>query len=191
MRELLNNKPLMLGVILFLAAIKFAVAPLLEWQESKVASIAKLQERLLKTERLLLNQDKMLSTIGTIEQEVIEYDALLFTTSDDEVQFRLGHQEAIEELFVKHGLSVSRTSWLTPVQKSGYEEQMMEMTVTGSFKQLMKGLLVAESLKPKVALANYTLNVSRMRASSMRLGRVSGKITFAVWRKYKEENTSE
>lgn len=187
MRDLLNNKPLMLGLILLLATIKFGVVPLLEWQEAKVVSIGKLEERLLKTERLLLNKDETLSTINTISQEISAYDELIFKPSSDEVQFKLGQQEIIEELFTKNGLSVSRTSWLTSVQKVGYEELMMEMTVTGSFKQLMRALLVSETMKPKIALANFTLNVSRMRASSKRLGRVSGKITFTVWRKYKEE----
>ncbi|REL30228.1 hypothetical protein [Thalassotalea euphylliae] len=183
MRELLNNKPLMLGVIAFLAAIKFILLPVLDWQEDKLTSIGVLEERLLKTERLLSNESKMAEAVSSLSVKVGGLDDLLFTQGQDVVQFQLGHQEVIEGLLSENKLSVKRTSWLMPSKTDEYEEHKVEITVSGSFKQLMTSLLAIEGLKPKVALASYTMNISRMKASSLRLGRVSGKITFAVWRK--------
>jgi len=182
MRSFLDNKPLLITLIAFLAALKFILVPTLEWQEQKVIDIEKKAKRVAKGERLLTDEDELDAQLSQLTKKVTSIRKLVISEQPDAVQYQLSIQEEVEKLLSKSGLAIKRTSWLNPKKYASYEEQRMEVTINGTVKQLMQAMIAIEQLKPKIALTEMQTNLSKMKLASNRLGRVSGKIVLTGWR---------
>ena len=180
--SILKNKPILIGLILVLVTIKFAILPIVNWQENKVLEIQKKNKQLKKGLALVDNQQDLAFELLTLQQFSLKQLQLVAGTENTAIQYQLNIQRKIEALIEKYELRSRSVSWLNKVDRDGHEEHRLEVSLAGTFKGFISLLTEIEKQKPKLALLEFRSNISKMFPNRNELGQFSGKFVVISWR---------
>ncbi len=104
------NVKLMGVVAIFLAAIKFALLPVIDWQNQMIDEIYQVERRNIKAENLLSNQDQIFMKLATLDGGY-KQKADIYPVFADQASFRLETQILFEMLLKQYDLRQTQFFW--------------------------------------------------------------------------------
>lgn len=180
--SLLDNKPLLIKIIAALVILKFAIMPIIEWQNEQAQSVAKLQKQLDKGLSLVSKHELLITETAKSKQNLNKELDKVAINSDTPLSYQLSIQKKLEQLLNKHELTARSVSWLTPFSSHSFEEHKLELMLAGELKNFTQFIIEVESIQPKISLFEMRTNVSRMFPKQNKLGRFTGKLVLVSWR---------
>lgn len=177
----LSNKPLLLVLIALLATIKFVIQPILEWQSDQRNELARKQTQLSKGLLLLENQNVLAQTLSIAEDSRESYTRDILGVDPDTTAFQLRVQRQIESLIEKHNLKVRSANWLQAMERRVSIEHRLEVSMSGSNKDLWAFVMDVEQLTPKLSIVQFNTAMSKMMPNANRLGTFNGKVVILGW----------
>lgn len=180
--NLLDNRPLIIGLILILVGLKFVFVPVIQWQDLTMTKIAKQDKQLQKGLALVENKEELVSTLTSLKNDSRQQLQLFASDEKSSIAYQLKIQKNVETLLEKYKLKSRSVTWLTPVTKSSIEEHRLEVTLSGELKKFIQLMVEIEKQKPKLALMEFRSNISRMKPTRNKLGKFTGKFVVVGWR---------
>lgn len=136
---MLQNKPLLLGLIAVLAFIRFAVLPWHDYQQSQYQQLAAVSKRLQRSEALLQQQQQLLQWQQQQQQQL---DALLapYPLVSSAADYRLQLQQQLQQLSAGNNVSVTYFDWLsdTPLEVFDLIRGRMSLRLQGPAGNIMQ-----------------------------------------------------
>lgn len=171
---------LALGLLGVLLALKFAVMPLIEWQNEQLSTIANLQKRVGKSQSVIANQ----AQINQAQQQIgAQLDAVnsLFFKHQAQSEFKLTKQQRIEQTVAHNQLQITSSNWLPSILVANGQlmRHSLRLSIKGSMLDYTNLITELESTTPKGELRTFNINVKGQR--SKKLGRVEGSIELAFY----------
>jgi len=180
--NLLDNRPLIIGMILTLISIKFVLVPVIQWQNQTLVKITKQDRQLQKGLALVDNKDDLLEKFTSLKNYSRQQLKLVASDEKSPIAYQLKVQKNIESLLDKYKLKSRSVTWLAPVRKSSIEEHRLEVTLSGKLKEFIQFMVEIEKQKPKLALMEFRSNISKMKPVRNELGQFTGKFIVVGWR---------
>jgi hypothetical protein len=182
--ESLKKHYLSLIVIILLAAIKFAVIPLLNWQNEMILSNSLLTKKLFKSSQAIDNQDLYQLELSKIEQQLNQGEQLFFNYTPQSL-FQLTQQKNIEQLFNQHNIKINGFRWKVPQTKKQWQLILNEVKISfkGTVIDLQQLQMSLESQKQW--FDNYDFNYTLDVRHEKRLGKVSGRMSLKLYMREK------
>lgn len=174
--SILEDKKLLIGILLFLVGIKFLLMPLFDWQDAKIEQIQRYNKQLNKGNFLVKNQQTMLETVNEIKQRSASLLNKVASKADTRVSYQLKVQKEVELLMEKYELRARSVTWLKSIKSGPFDEHRLELSLAGSFKNYIRFLNEIESVSPKLNIIELRANVSKMFPKRNELGSFSGKV---------------
>lgn len=131
---------LMLG----LAVIRFAVVPVLDWQQEKLDSIEFLSLQTRNPEEIVEREAQIEKIAAVSEQRLTEL--LKYYRQDSslkEAELKIARQ--VEGIAEQYGLSVTSRSWATDYQEDYFAKQHVRLVIEGYIDQLQPFLMKLEA----------------------------------------------
>ena len=114
-----TNTKVLLVVVLMLVAVKFALMPVIEWQNSSIDEIAQHQKRVVKSERLIDSQMQLIEQLAKFEQDY-KKSIDVYPVFNDSPTFRLETQINFEMLLKAANLNKARLFWRSDVDEVAF-----------------------------------------------------------------------
>lgn len=172
----------MLFIIIGLAAIKFLLVPIFDWQNIQIKSINRQNSQLVKGLDLLANQKQLITQLQTLRHHAQRQLSLIARTDETAIVYQVNIQKQMEKLLEKYHLNARSTTWLNKVTRGNIEEHRLEIALKGSVKNFIEFISEIEQQKPKLAILEYRSIINQMSPQSHELGRFSGKFIVVGWR---------
>lgn len=184
---MLNNKPLLLGILAVLALIRFALLPVVEWQNSQVNELERSKTQLAKGLQLLEQKSELQEIEGRLlERNRVLSSKLLFNEPNAN-RMQLTIQKQLDELMAKHNLEARNTNWLTPLPLGQTEEHRLELSLSGKVEDFINFTLEVENESPRLAIVQFSQAINGMRLAQKNLGNFNGMIVISSLRKLDSE----
>lgn len=168
MESRLNSK-LMVFVVAILLLIKFALLPILSWQNQVIEEISQYERKNAKVERLLANQDKMFFDFVTSDK-AYKTKANSYPTFADRSLFRLETQISFEMLLKQNGLQQSQFFWQDEQDKPVFDN-LYKAKFNVRFSGLLKDFALLHSklatLNKRYKIVNFRVRVKDQTAKSI------------------------
>jgi hypothetical protein len=188
---LLEDKKKLAIIIALLVAIKFIIFPIFAWQNQKLKDTSLLAKQLSKGEHLVANQAQIRNVYVALKKARQQTLSQTVFFEPTETSFQLNVQKRIELLLEKFELKARTSSWLNNVELGQLQAHKLEISLSGPTKGFIGFLTELESNTPKIAIYNFSGNISRMSPNNAKLGKLTGKVIIQVWRKSAEGEQSE
>jgi hypothetical protein len=176
-----------LFLIGLLVIIKFALLPVLQWQENTIASNALLEKRLVKSAYAIANKEQMQSTLTKSSKQLSQLNKTVFNYQATN-NFKLAQQKQLESLFEQHKVAITSIVWQAPVPLNQWQlnKFQIQLRVKGTVTAMQKIHAVLESQPQWIATEDYNFRVDKRRQN--RLGKLSGRIALNYFVKMKNAN---
>ena len=170
-RALELKHQVMLLAVLLLGVMKFVLVPILEWQESYLDEIKIKQNKLVKIQDAIENQDLYAMSINTFNQRLQEAGTSAYEIQDM-TGFQIAQQNIIENMLTDSGLKVTRLGWTDSTALGVEDMALLDVRFTGMTKAAFDFIAKVEAISPgpKVFQYNYEIRGHRNKA----LGTVTG-----------------
>jgi len=179
---LVNDRKLMIQIIVVLLLAKFVIVPVLEWQNEQIDIVNRQSKQLNKGLKLLENKSELVEHLGKLRSELQVQSQLIAGKGESAISYQLNVQKQIEALLEKYELTSRSITWLNPAVKGNTEEHKLELQLKGSLKNFISLIMEIEQQKPKLAVVEYKSNVSKMYPQRQKLGQFLGKLVIVGWR---------
>jgi hypothetical protein len=135
----LQNKPLLIGLIAFLVVIKFVLLPLQQKQQDVYQQLDSLTKRVQRSEALIAQQQELLQWKDRQQQQL---QTLLapFPVVNNATQYRLQLQQQMQLLAAEHKVSVTFFDWLSdsPLEVFNLYRGRVSLRIEGSAANVMR-----------------------------------------------------
>lgn len=139
LEDKLLNRNRLIFILVALIALRFAVLPLLDWQQSRISEIRTKQVQLGKTIDLVNSQRTYHQLAVELNAEKDKLAPLFYVDSDGA---RLQIQKDIEQVFGNHNVPIERFNWvLDDRADSGLRTLRVLVGFNGQLVSVMKVLL--------------------------------------------------
>ena len=173
LEEKLLNRNGLIFILVLLIAIRFAVLPLLDWQQTRISEIRSKQAQLGKTIDLVNSYGDYQLLASKLKTEKSKLAPLFYEDSDDT---RLQIQKDIEKVFSDHNLTIERFNWVLDVRvESGLRTLRVLVGFNGQLDDVMKTLLDISSHKKIARQVEWRQNLTKTRETDV--GRSKGHVT--------------
>jgi hypothetical protein len=171
------NVKLMGVVAVVLATIKFALLPIIDWQNQVIDEIYQVERRNIKAENLLSNQDQIFMKLATLDGGY-KQKAEIYPVFLDQPSFRLETQILFELLLKQYNLRQTQFFWRDSEDTNAFgtlHKAKFNVNFNGKLKDfaLLQSALLA--INKQYKMANMSLNVRGQTAKSF--GSVRAAIT--------------
>ena len=99
----------MLLVLAILVGLKFALLPLVSWQNAKIDELSFNRSQLAKIDYIASSGAKRINALGTLRKEITVAEDYFYLDDDSA---KLAIQRDLEELFVRNNLIVTGFNWV-------------------------------------------------------------------------------
>jgi len=177
----LKKHALLLSIVALLILVKFAVMPIMQWQDNAVVELRNLQKKLGKVSQVLGSEDKT----GEVNQQVAEQLAAaqqLFFAHQSQSAFELAQQQYFEALTEKHNLRSRNFGWQNVSQRDDLALTRFQaaIRIDGKLKDIIALFVELETQTKRIEIVGF--NISPKSQSEKSLGRVrSARITIALY----------
>ena len=173
LEEKLLNRNGLIFILVLLIALRFAVLPLLDWQQTRISEIRSKQAQLGKTIDLVNSYVDYQLLASKLKTEKSKLAPLFYEDSDDT---RLQIQKDIEKVFSDHNLTIERFNWVLDVrEESGLRTLRVLVGFNGQLDGVMKTLLDISSHKKIARQVEWRQNLTKIRETDV--GRSKGHVT--------------
>lgn len=156
---MLNNKPLLLGIILLLAGLRFIIVPWMDYQDEQKQQLETLTKRLVRSEALVEFRTEL------TEQKQLQDTAVskLLTglqQSPSTEQYQLEFQQQMQQLLESNKVSLLLFDWLsdTDLKTFNVHRARINLRFEGTIADIVKTHLVLEQNYPSLLIRD--LNTS-------------------------------
>jgi hypothetical protein len=171
--EKLLSRDGLIFILIALIALRFAVLPLLDWQQTRISEIRSKQAQLGKTIDLVNSYVDYQLLASKLKTEKSKLAPLFYEDSDDT---RLQIQKDIEKVFSDHNLTIERFNWVLDVrEESGLRTLRVLVGFNGQLDGVMKTLLDISSHKKIARQVEWRQNLTKIRETDV--GRSKGHVT--------------
>lgn len=178
--ETFKQHPLLLTFLAVLVVLRFILVPVLEWQDSKIATINQLEKRVSKAERAIKTKEfneQGLTDLLPYQKQVNE----LFYPTEPENTFKLARQQWLETLLAKHQVQSVNLGW----QGSGEVKDLpllkhkLELQFNANMVDFPAFQLALQDNPQLLEIDSLMLTLKGQRKE--KLGRISGKMTMLFY----------
>ena len=174
--KLLNRNGLIV-ILVALIALRFAVLPLLDWQQSRISDIRSKQVQLGKTLDLVNSYSDYRQLALKLKADKNELASLFYEDSD---VVRLQIQKDIEQVFSEHNLTIERFNWvLDDRADSGLRTLRVLVGFNGQLDGVMKTLLDISKHNKIARQVEWRQNLTKSRETDV--GRSRGHVTLEFY----------
>ena len=174
-KEQIENNQLLLIILAVLLIAKLLVEPIINWQNQQLVDNQTLAKKVHKTAQLLNQQTALQSATDQVSTELVQLQQFYYPYQEQS-QFRLTQQQAIEKLIAQSHLSLTNIGWQpafvlpnTPLQR-----QQLTLNVSGKSIDFVGFIQQLERVQPYIEVAEF--NVSLKGQNDTSLGRVNGSL---------------
>jgi len=174
--KLLNRNGLIL-ILIALIALRFAVLPLVDWQQSKISDIQSKQVQLGKTIDLVNSHSDYQQLALKLKSEKDNLASLFYEDTDDS---KLQIQKDIEQVFSVHNVTIERFNWvLDDRADSGLRTLRVLVGFKGQLDGVMKTLLDISAHKKIARQVEWRQNLTKNRETDV--GQSKGHVTLEFY----------
>ncbi|MBD1580973.1 hypothetical protein [Pseudoalteromonas sp. S16_S37] len=188
MVEQLKEYKLLLGILLLLALLKFAIVPIVSWQQEHVDAIAQIQKRLSKAQQVTAQMEQIDVASQRVSAFQSEYENLFFDWEDSS-KFRINTQKMVNQWLADNELATINIGWQPALkfESAALHREQMRLNISGNVNKLGEFLTQLESHKPIVAIEYFDMGISELTVEQSGTAQVSLLLSFYM----QEEATSE
>lgn len=177
MEDKLLNRDGLIFILIALIALRFAVLPLVDWQQSKIADIQSKQVQLVKTFDLVNSRSDYQQLALKLQSEKGNLAPLFYEDTDDS---RLQIQKDIEQVFSVHNLTIERFNWvLDDRADSGLRTLRVLVGFDGQLDGVMKTMLNISAHKKIARQVEWRQNLTKNRETDV--GQSKGHVTLEFY----------
>ncbi|URQ89965.1 GspMb/PilO family protein [Pseudoalteromonas sp. SCSIO 43101] len=187
MSQLQPKQQIALVLLAVLLVLKFAVVPLLDWQDEQIGVINNLQKRATKSQTVIDNQ----ATIDSQQQQIskqLESINRLFVEPQKDTEFKLAMQQKVEQLMAKHNLQINNSNWLVSlkVANDSLMRHQLRLNISGKLINFQTVLVQLETNTPLMQVSDFNMRMKGQTAQE--LGQVDGTIQLSFYMQQGEPN---
>lgn len=150
----------LLFIALSLAAARFILLPLLEWQADKREQLLVVTQQLERAARLKNSgpeQEQQLQILQHLKAETLS----LYPDASQTTQFRLTMQQQLEQQLTEQGLEVNLFDWLSQQteQNGSIERHQIRLVVQGQPQLIMTAFMKTLVTKPWLRVLDIQLQM--------------------------------
>lgn len=174
MNNLMTKKNLLI-IAGLLAAVKFAVLPLLAWQSDQIQILQVKSVQLTKVSNVLANQSTYIDSVSKLKAHMFESAERFY---GDNSRTKLSIQTGIEEIFHRHQLTVEGFDWIVDSVEA---VRLLRATVrfSGSAENMMRSFWDLAHLPTLVRQVESNQQLKDYGAGD--LGSTKGQITLEFY----------
>lgn len=173
----LFNRNGLIFILVALIALRFAVLPLLDWQQSRISEIRSKQVQLSKTIDLVNSYSDYQQLALKLKAEKSKLAPLFYADSDDT---RLQIQKDIEQVLSDHNLTIERFNWvLDDRADSGLRTLRVLVGFNGQLDTVMKVLLEISKHRKVARQVEWRQNITKNRETDV--GQSRGHVTLEFY----------
>ncbi|MCV2883289.1 hypothetical protein OE749_01090 [Aestuariibacter sp. AA17] len=178
--DVIHRYPVLMPLLGILLLAKFAVVPILSWQQEYAERIVYQQKRVAKGEAAIANQAQTASLLKKLQNDVSSLQAQ-FYPSGDNAALKLKIQKTVEQLASEHNITMSNFGWgySGEVPDTNISRHVMSFQFSGKTYDLLQFHLALESGEKIIDLSRFTYMVQKQ--TSGRLGTARGTIEAMVF----------
>jgi phage-related protein len=171
----------MLLAVALLAAIKFGLMPVLQWQEDKLLQIAAVEKRNLKSQKLMESKEQLFMQMvqtGNSYKKLAE----ALPIYQDQASYRLQTQVMVEQILKMDNLNTKRFFWRTELDKKLFgnlHSSSFNVNFSGKAKDLVMLHTKLATNYPEFRVLNMSNQLSKYSEKS--LGRVIATLTVEAY----------
>lgn len=175
--EKLLSRNSLIFMLVALIALRFAVLPLLDWQQARITEVRSKQVQLGKTIDLVNSYSDYQQLALKLKVEKSKLAPLFY---EDGVDTRLRIQKDIEQVFSDHNLTIQRFSWLVDDRSdSGLRSLRVLVGFNGQLDAVMRALLDISKHRKVARQVEWRQNLTKKRESDV--GQSRGHVTLEFY----------
>ncbi|MBQ4849237.1 hypothetical protein [Pseudoalteromonas sp. MMG012] len=174
----LEQHVLLVSIMLFLIVTKFLLVPVIEWQNSIIASNAILSKKLSKEQSVLKREKNNVELSQLLDEVLLDANKAVFPMAQ-EVTFKLDTQQLLEQKLTVGGLSLDRISWQPAIffEDAKLRKYLIDAQVSGDTLKLIE-FLVGIDQHAQLGVSKFNIDV---RGATSSLGTSRARITFYLY----------
>lgn len=164
-----------------LILVKFALLPIIQWQNQKVDDIRQYDRRNVKAQNLLANKEKIFMRMATLDK-AYQSEAKPFPSFEDKASFRLETQMMFDMLLKQYGLSRTQFFWRDSEDKQVFDnlyKAKFNVDFGGKLKDFALFHTALVTSNPNYRIANMSLRIAKQSDKSM--GTVNATLTIEAF----------
>jgi hypothetical protein len=156
---MLNNKPLLLGIILLLAGLRFIIVPWMDYQDEQKQQLETLTKRLVRSEALVEFRTELTEQKQLQDTAVTRLLADLQQSPSTE-QYQLEFQQQMQQLLESNNVSLLLFDWLSDTDLKAFNAHRARVSLRfeGTIADIVKTHLLLEQKYPSLLIRD--LNTS-------------------------------
>lgn len=171
--EKLLSRNSLIFILVALIALRFAVLPVLDWQQSKISEIQSKQIKLGKTNELVISHGEYQHLAVKFKAEKSKLAPLFYRDSNNT---RLQIQRDIEQIFSDHDVPIERFNWVLDQREgSGLRKLRVLVGFNGQLIAVMRVLLDISKHGKVARQVEWRQNLSNKRETGV--GQSRGHVT--------------
>ena len=176
-KEKLLNRNGLIFILVVLIALRFAVLPLLDWQQSRISEIRGKQVQLGKTIDLVNSYSDYQQMALELKAEKSKLAPFFYKDSDDT---RLQIQKDIEQVLSDHNLTIERFNWVLDNRAdSGLRTLRVLVGFNGQLDAVMTVLLDISKHRKVARQVEWRQNLTKNRKTDV--GQSRGHVTLEFY----------
>lgn len=161
-----------------LAAARFILFPLLDWQAEKKAELqtaSQQLERVIRLKNAGPAQQQLLQDMQQLKQATLSQ----YPDASQSTQFRLNMQQQLQQQLTANGLEITLFDWLSQEtqQQGQLEQHYLSITLTGQPYQLMQSVNQVVTSQPWLSIREIQI---RQRLDTRSAGAATATLTLAI-----------
>lgn len=171
----MNNRPLLISLLVIVAVARFGVSPWVEWQSEQTEYIERLRQQAAKADQLIAQQSDYQKAAATLSEANRLASRQMFLAADNT---KLVMQQHLEASLKQHNLSLTRFDWV--LNASGdIERHVAVVALEGKLEALQAWQMEMSKNTPW-----WYVNEWRIRRANSRdndISRFQGDITLSAF----------
>jgi hypothetical protein len=159
--QLQNKHKVMLAMVTVLVLMRFAVMPIFEWQDEKIANIQKSTQRIVKAERVIARLPQITLALEKLKTSNKKNERL-FSQAQSLSAFKLQQQQQIESLLKTFDIKVKNFNWATDLSGK-ISESRAKINFEGKTSDLVRLHLAIAALPTLIKVTQWTTNIKKKR----------------------------
>ncbi len=177
LKHKLFDRNYLIFILVALIALRFAVLPILEWQQSRISEIRSKQVQLGKTIDLVNSYSDYQQMALELKAEKSKLAPLFYEDGDDT---RLQIQKDIEQVLIDHNLTIERFNWvLDDRADSGLRTLRVLVGFNGQLDAVMRVLLDISKHRRVARQVEWRQNLTKSRKTDV--GQSRGHVTLEFY----------
>ena len=176
----LKQHALLLSIVALLAAMKFIVVPIIEWQDAIFMEIQQQQKKLSKVGGVV-NKKSELTQQNTELTQALAITEKVFFPTQTESSFQLKQQKMLEAMLEQYKLKSTRFGWKqsTELTDLSVKKYQLQVFLNGQTTDMVKLMAALEQYSPYIEVSEFIFTIKQQKEK--KLGQVRGNLTLHLY----------